>query len=224
MPVKLATLAAAALDAIGSVLRSRPRPKVGVVPVGRSVVDACSKVAWLLDVTVTADDRYRRAWLLWAIAEGDGTVTADKDSGRTGAMSGSPDRLALIEAGIESDLGLRLERSAKSHPKDWKLDGVGLPGPRRLVDSAAKAWFPEGADGSTLYSQVSRNTHSDVLVALGYIDDMLQIPEGEGLGFVATVLDFWERTWSHVMSYVGFTCEEFVSWRSEMRAATGSRQ
>jgi hypothetical protein len=221
MAVKLGTLAAAELEAIGTLLISQPRPKVGVVPLGRSVVESCSKVAWLLDDTVPVGVRRRRAWLLRSIAEGNGARTAQKDLGRAGAMNGSPERLAQIEADIETDLGLRLEkRSAKSHPKDWELDGVDLPSPSRLVDLAVTRWFP-GADGPTAYSQVSRNSHSDVLVALGYIDDTLQIPEGEGLGFVATVLALWGLTWTHVTSYLGHTSEEFVTWRSEMLVALG---
>lgn len=220
MPVKLATLAAAELEAIGSLLISDPRPKVGAVPLGRSVIESCSTVGWLLDNTVTAGIRRRRAWLLRATAEALGARTAEKDGGLTGAMSGSPERLAQIEADIEARLGLRLERGTKTHPKDWKRDGVRLPSRSELVDEAVMRWFP-GADGLTMYSQISRNSHSDVLVALGYIDDKLHIPEGEGLGFVATVLASWALEWTRVMSYLGHTCDGFATWRNRMLAAIG---
>lgn len=116
--------------------------------------------------------------------------------------------------------GSAFDRSAKSRPKDWRLDGVSLPGPGRLVELAVERWFP-GADGSTLYSQVSRNSHSDILVALGYVDDTLTIREGEGLGFAATALGFWGLTWRHVLSYLGHTTEEFDKWLNEMLVAIG---
>jgi hypothetical protein len=114
----------------------------------------------------------------------------------------------------------RLDRSAKRRPKDWRLDGVSLPGPGRLVDLAVERWFP-GADGSTLYRQVSRNSHSDVVVALGYVDDTLTIREGEGLGFVPTALGLWGLTWRHVLSYLARTSEEFDNWLDEMLVAIG---
>jgi hypothetical protein len=81
-------------------------------------------------------------------------------------------------------------------------------------------WFP-GADSGTFYSQVSRPAHSDVLVALGFVDNMLHIPEGEGLDFVATVLAFWGLAWTHVISYLGLASDEFNAWRTEMLAAIG---
>lgn len=218
--MKLGALASAQLAAIGTVLISPVLSRVGIASLGRSVVEACSSVAWLLDDRVTSDVRHRRAWLLWAVAEGNAALTATADGGRTGAMSGSPRRLAAIEAAIDERLGVRLERSAKSKPKDWRLDGVSLPGPRALVVSAVTRWFP-GADGGTLYSQVSRRAHSDVLIALAVVDDTLAISTGEGLEFVPTTLAFWGLTWNHILSYLGVGSSDFEAWRCEMLDAIG---
>lgn len=220
IPVKLSTLAASHLATIGDVLMYGQPNHVGLASVGRTVVEGCSAVAWLLDDGVTPEERHRRAWLLWAIAEGNAALTAAADAGRTGAMVGSPRRLAEIELSIRDQLGIHLERSAKSKPKDWRLDGVELPGPRRLVVEAVDRWFP-GADGSTLYSQVSRQAHSDVLVALAVVDDALAIPDGEGLDFVPTTLAFWGLTWNHLLTYLGLVSTRFDAWLEEMLIAIG---
>lgn len=220
IPMKLGTLASAQLAAIGALIATPTTPTVGLASLGRSVVEACSVAAWLLDDTVTSGVRHRRAWLIWAVAEGNAALTAAADAGRTGAMSGSPQRLLDIETAIHDRLGVRLERSASTKPKDWRLDGVSLPGPRALVVAATARWFP-GADGATLYSQVSRQAHSDVLVALAMVDETLAIPEGEGGGFVPTTLAFWGLTWTHVLSYVGLTSPEFDDWRRRMLHAIG---
>jgi hypothetical protein len=237
IPVKLGTLAAAQLEAIGTLLtfqparrlwrlRRRPAPRrIGMASLGRAVVEACGAIAWILDDSATAEVRHRRAWLLWAVAEGNAARTATIDAGRTGAMSGSPERLAEIEAQIHNRLGVNLERATEGramHPKDWRLDGVTVPGQREMVVLAVERWFP-GADGGTLYSQVSRPAHSDVDVALAFVDNTLRIPEGEGVDFVATVLAFWGRTWTHVISYLGLASKPFVAWRTEMLVAIGRR-
>jgi hypothetical protein len=218
IPVKLGTLAAAQLAAIGTLLTFQPPRRIGMASLGRTAVDACSAVAWVLDDRVTPEVRHRRAWLLWAVAEGKAAWTATMDAGRTGAMSGSRERLAEIEAEIHKQLGVELERSGNA--KDWRLDGVTVPGQRELVVAAVERWFP-GADGGTFYSQVSRPAHSDVDVALGFVDDRLRISEGEGLDFAATVLTFWGLTWTHVISYLGLTSEAFVAWRTKMLVAIG---
>jgi hypothetical protein len=106
-------------------------------------------------------------------------------------MSGSPQRLAELETALHEALGLQLDRSERTHPKDWRLDGISLPGAMDLVSTAVERWF-HAADGRTFYSQVSRMTHSDVLVALALVDDALRIrQEDDGLGFVSTALAFW---------------------------------
>jgi hypothetical protein len=128
--------------------------------------------------------------------------------------------LAEIEAAIHHRLGVQLERSAKAKPKDWRLHGVTLPGPRALVVSAVDRWFP-GANGGTLYSQVSRQAHSDVLVALALIDDALAMPAGEGLDFVLTTLAFWGLTWNHVLSCLGVGSRDFDAWHRQMLYAIG---
>jgi hypothetical protein len=220
IPVKLSVLAAAQLAAIGTLVTSASSRQMGIAALGRSVVEGCSAVAWLLDDTATPDVRRRRAWLLWAVAEGKAALTAAEDAGRTGAMSGSPDRLVEIEAAIHKALAVRLDRGDRSKPKDWRLDGVTLPGQRTLVVSAVNRWFPR-ADGGILYSQVSRKAHSDVLIALALVDDTLAIRSGEGLDFVPTILAFWAMTWNHVLSYLGLTSEPFDKWRDEMLIVIG---
>jgi hypothetical protein len=218
MPVKLATLAAAHLGSIGTLLIAGA--KVGIAPLGRTVVEACSKVSWLLDDTVTVDVRLRRGWLLWAIAEGEGAGTAARDAGRTGAMWGSAQRLQDIEDAITRELGLGLVRpSPKSHPRHWRLDGVELPGSGQLIELAIEQWFT-GADAKVFYSQTSRGAHSDILVALAYVDSMLHISEGEGIDFLGAVLPFWALAWMAVLRYVGTTDpSSFTSWRDEMLTA-----
>lgn len=220
IPVKLSTLAASHLTTIGSLLMHGQPTHMGLASVGRTVVEGCSAVAWLLDDRVTAEVRHRRAWLLWAIAEGNAALTAAADAGRTGAMIGSPRRLSEIEVAIHDQLGIDLERSTKSKPKDWRLDGVELPGPRALVVAAVDRWF-RGADGGTLYSQVSRQAHSDVLIALALVDETLAIPEGEGSDFVPTALAFWGLTWNHLLTYLGLASGRFDAWFEEMLIAIG---
>jgi hypothetical protein len=78
-----------------------------------------------------------------------------------------------------------------------------------------------GADGGTLYSQVSRQAHADVTVAFTVVDDALRVNEGAGLGFVPTVLAFWGLTWTHLLSYFGLTSEPFNAWRADMPVAIG---
>lgn len=219
LPVKLGTLTSAQLAAIGVLLTS-PDRLIGFASLGRSVVEGCSAVAWVLDDTVTSEVRHRRAWLLWAVAEGNAALTAAEDAGRTGAMSGSPRRLAEIEAAIHRQLGARLERSGRAKPKDWRLEGESLPGRRALVGSAVARWFP-GANGGTLYSQVSRKAHSDVLVALALVDDALAVATGEGVDFIPTTLAFWGLTWNHILSYLGVVSPEFDAWRRQMLHAIG---
>ena len=219
IPVKLGALTSSQLAAIGALLTSHDR-LIGLASLGRSVVEGCSAVAWVLDDTVTSGVRHRRAWLLWAVAEGNAALTAADDAGRTGAMSGSPRRLADIEEAIHRRLGARLERSTKAKPKDWRLDGVSLPGPRALVASAVARWFP-GGNAGVLYSQVSRKAHSDVLVALALVDDALAVSRGEGVDFVPTTLAFWGLTWNHVLSYLGVASPDFDAWRRQMLNAIG---
>ena len=220
IPTKLATLGAAYLHAVGRLLQTAgPAPEISIAPLGRAVAEGCGSVAWVLDDRVAADERHLRAWLLWAVAEGKAAVTAEADAGRTGAMSGSPQRLAEIESSLIRQLGMSLERSEKSKPKDWRLAGVAVPGPRQLVVEAVDRWFP-GADGSTLYSQVSRQAHSDVLVALALVDMRLQVPKTDGIEFVPTTLALWGLTWGHVLSYLGLRSMEFERWRDGMLVAT----
>ena len=222
LPVKLATLASAQVAAIGGLLRSPVSYSVALMSLGRSVVEGCSTVAWLLDDRVPSTTRRGRTWLLWAISEGDAACTAAEDGGRTGAMSGSPERLASIEAAIARELGVSLDRSLKSKPKDWRLDGIALPGRRALVASAVSRWFP-GANGGILYSQVSRQAHSDVLVALALVDEALAVAADDdaAIGFAATVAAFWGLTWSHILAYLGIECAEFQEWRREMMIVIG---
>jgi hypothetical protein len=203
---ELGTLAAAQLDAIGILLTAREPAQVGISSIGRSVVEACGTIAWLLDDNVTADVRHRRAWLLWAVAEGWAALTADHDAGRTGAMSGSPQRLADVEAKLHKTMGLCIERPKPgSRPSDWRLDGVEIPGRTKLVVDAVNRFFSraDNAVGRVLYGQVSRDAHSDLLIAHGRVDGRLRIAGAEGLGFASTTLAFWGLTWNHLLSYLG---------------------
>ncbi len=212
--LKLSTLGAAQLAAIGTLLRSAPPSRVGITSLGRSVLEGCGTVSWLLDDTVSSEVRHKRAWLLWAVAEGNAAITATADAGRTGAMAGSPQRLEDIHAAIQSRLGLRIERSDRAKPKDWRLGGVSVPGSSEFVAKAVDRWF-RGAHGRTLYSQVSRQAHSDVLVALALVDDTLTIPR-EGQDIAPTIVLFWANTWTLLLSYLGVTIEEFEGWHRQM--------
>jgi hypothetical protein len=214
-PLKLTTLGAAQLAAIGTLLGSEPPSRVGITSLGRSVLEGCGTVSWLLDNTVTSEVRHRRAWLLWAVAEGNAAMTAAADAGRTGAMAGSPQRLEEIQAAIHSRLGLRIERSDRAKPKDWRLGGISLPGPGEFVAKAVDRWFG-GADGRILYSQVSRQAHSDVLIALALVDDTLAITREGHDDMAPTVLLFWANAWTLVLSYLGLESRDFEDWRRRM--------
>lgn len=222
IPLKLSTLAAAQLAAIGTLLVFGPPSRVGITSLGRSILEGCGAVSWVLDDTVTPEVCHRRTWLVWAVAEGNAAVTAGADIRRTGAMTGSPQRLADIEAAIEHSLGVRLERSHRTKPKDWRLGGESLPGHQDLIVRAVERWF-DGGDGKTLYRQVSRQAHSDALVALALVDNMLAIPSGEGYEFVPTVLVFWAQTWNLILSYLGVSSSEFEAWRRKVLKAIGRR-
>jgi hypothetical protein len=226
-PTRLGTLAAAQLAAIGTLLVASVPAGIGISSLGRSVVEACGTIAWLLDDNVSSDVRHRRAWLLWAVSEGEAARTADNDAGRTGAMSGSRQRLADIEAELHDRLGIRIDRpSEQSQPRSWRLGDTSLPGRRKLVVNAVSRFFAsaDAPVGNVLYGQVSRDAHSDLLTALGRVDDRLRIAGGEGLDFVSTALAFWGLTWNHVLSYLGIPTPErpaFDRWLAEMLVTIG---
>lgn len=220
---KLGALAAAQLASIGTLLTAPVPAQIGISSLGRSVMEACGSIAWLLDDSddISSGIRQRRAWLLWVVAEGEAALTAEADAGRTGAMSGSPQRLARIEADLHDTLCLRIERSERSKPRDWRLDGVSLPGRRTLVVDALGRFFSpvDRAAGVVLYGQVSRDAHSDLVAAHGRVNGRLRISGGEGFDFVSTTLAFWASTWKHLLWYLGVKSTDFDAWRREMLIA-----
>jgi len=219
LSVKLLTLAAHQLRDLGRLAMLDDTKFAGLAPIGRASVEACSTVAWLLDDSVTAEIRNQRAWLVWIVSEGEAEVTARKDAGRTGAMIGSPARLQEHQAALFAELGLSISaKSERTSPRDWRLGDVSLPGRGDLVDAAVKRWFPD-SDGRTFYSQISRGSHSNVLVALAVVNDKLEMTQ-MGNEIVFTAAHMWGRAWHHLLTYLNLGSKPFDLWLSELQAAT----
>jgi len=222
VPAKLSVLAAAQLGTIASVLEDGFASDLGIVPVARSVIECSSTVSWLLDDEVTSKTRLTRVWLLRLITEGEGAHTSSVDAGRTGAMVGSATRVDQVQAAIVRDLGPGVEVRCSGWPKHWRIGAEALPGRGERVRLAVDRWFP-GADGGVHYSQISRRSHLDVLVALALVDDHLVVRGGGDLGVVATALAFWAQSWKTVTTYMGLPSEEFDRWLDSMLVAIGRR-
>lgn len=107
-------------------------------------------------------------------------MTGDQSDAGRARRGEAPQRLAGIDAAISNRLGVRLERSSRGKPKDWRIGDVSLPGSRALVVSAVDRGFlkPTARSCAVTCLGVLIRTPS---LRFALVDDRLVIPIGQGL-------------------------------------------
>jgi hypothetical protein len=159
-------------------------------------------------------------------AEGQAARTAAADVRGTGAMEGSPQRLAKMVEQAERCTGNTLVRRSSTarelQPHEWRLGGERLPSKTELIEQALRRWFPN-AVGRVYYGQVSRPAHIDPLVAHAFVDRNLVVASSENAaGNAISALGMWGSAWYYLLSYMGLRDSTFDQWRRRAFAVARS--